>query len=41
MVSYTKAKLEEDNMSLKRKVIDVEDSNNQLRKQLVDTRREA
>jgi hypothetical protein len=41
MVSDTKAKLEEDNMSLKRKVIDVEDSNNQLRKQLVDTRREA
>mmetsp|Transcript_24146 Transcript_24146/g.57565 ORF Transcript_24146/g.57565 Transcript_24146/m.57565 type:complete len:881 (+) Transcript_24146:43-2685(+) len=40
MVSDAKGKLEEDNMALKRKVIEVEDSNNQLRKQLVDSRRE-
>jgi len=38
-LSDVKVRLEEDNYGLKRKVLDLEDSNNALRKQLVDARR--
>ena len=38
-LSDVKVRLEEENLGLKRKVMDLEDSNNALRKQLVDTRR--
>lgn len=38
-LSDVKVRLEEETLGLKRKVMDLEDSNNALRKQLVDARR--